>query len=285
MMTRKIFQTFTACGFLFAAFLVFSIQIEAQSKNDQKRAQQLVVLGDKAFRQKNYRVALDHYSQAVALVPVNPSAHFWKGLTHYYLNESEPALSEFDLALQQGHKKPLDVYQIRWRLNFVKKDYDAALEDIKRGAALDPNNGDFLAARADIMLAKGDNKEAFEAYQKAVLKSPNNAELYYNLAKVNYNLGDNERQAAAAEDAIQKRTQNLADAYRLLADARQKQRRFPEAIDAYKKTLSSNPQNYEAYRNLAEIYRSENRIDEAIDISKRGLVQFANDGHIYTDLS
>jgi len=284
-MNRKFFQKLTTYLFLLGAFVLFSTQVDAQSKKDQRRAKQLVEQADNSFRKKDYRGAVNEYQQAVTLVPTDAYAHFWKGLAHHHLNENDLALPEFELALSQGHKKPLDVYLVRWRINYEKKEYDAALDDAKRASVLAPNNVDLFVALGDIYLAKGDYKEASDAYQKAILQNPKNADLYYNLALAKSGLGDTEGQGAAADEAVRLNAKNLADSYRLLADARQKQRRFADAIDAYKKALLSKPDIYEAYKNLAEIYRSENRIDDAIDISKRGLAQFPNDGKIYTDLS
>lgn len=268
------------------AALLFSVSLTAvaQSKKDQKKAKQLTEQGDKAFRQKNYRDALEQYSQAVALMPVNAYAHFWKGYSHYNLKENDQALAEFDLALSQKYK-PLDVYKVRWFVNNDKKNYDAALEDIKEIMKLEPNNSDYLVALGDIYLGKGSYREALEPYQKAVLKFPNDGDLYYNIAKVQFNLGETQGQASAAEEALKKRTRNLGDAYYLLGDAYQKQKKNPEAIDAYQRAIASKPDIYLAYRNLAELYRASNRINDAIDISKKGLVVFTNDGNIYTDLS
>ena len=41
--------------------------------------------GDRAVRQKNYKLAIEKYTQALALVADNPYAHFWRGTANYYL--------------------------------------------------------------------------------------------------------------------------------------------------------------------------------------------------------
>ena len=261
-----------------------STDIAAQSKKDQKKAKDLVEAGDKAFNQKNYSVALDDYTQAVALVPNNAYAHYRKAFAHYYLKEIDPAILEMDAALAKSYK-PIEVYKVRWQLYVEKKNYDAAAEDVRQVLKLEPNNGDFILALAEISFERGAFQEAADTYQKAILKAPNNGNLFYRLAVSRSKLGDIEGQASAAEEAVKKNTQYLAESYRLIGDARIRQRRMPEAIDAYERALRSKPDVYEAYRNLAELYRGENRLNDAIEISKAGLRQYPNDGNIFTDIS
>lgn len=281
---NNIFQKLKLSVLFVLVFFAFSAGADAQSKKDQKRARQLIEQGDKLFSQKDYRNALDQYSQAVALVPKNGYAHFWKGYAHYYLKESDLALAELDLALSQNYK-PAEIYKIRWFINYEAKNYDAALEDINKLRQLEPGNTDFMLSLGDIYLGKGAYREALDPYQKAALRYPENGDLFYSLAKVQFNLADTAAQGLAAEEAIKKRTRYLGEAYYLLGDARQKQKRIPEATDAYQRSLAAKPEQYEVYRNVAELYRASSRIEEAIEISKRGLRLFPNDGNIYTDLS
>lgn len=283
-MMINIFQKFNLSALFVMVCFAFSAGADAQSKKDQKRAKQLVEQGDKLFRQKDYRNALDQYSQAVVLVPNNGYAHFWKGYAHYYLKENDLALAELDLALMQKYK-PAEVYKVRWFVNYEAKNYDAALEDINKLRELEPGYTDFMLALGDIYFGKGAYRDALVPYQNAVLKYPENGDLFLNLAKVQFNLGDTAGQGSAAENAIRKGAQSLGEAYYYLGDARQKERRFPEAMEAYQKSLTAKPEQYEVYRNLSELYRASSRIEEAIEVSKRGLRLFPNDGNIYTDLS
>ena len=270
--------------FLLFAAVLLPVDSFAQAKKDQRRAEQLIKAGDKAFKEKNYRLAVDSYSQAVVIVPNNPYAHFWKGYAHYYLKEYDLALPEFDLAAAKGYK-PIDVAKVRWFIHKETKNYDAAAADVKQILLAEPNNAEFAVALAELDYSRGAFQEAADAYQSAILKAPNNGNLYYGLAMSKSKLGDMAGQASAAEEAVKKNTQFLAESYFLIAEARQSQKRNAEAIEAYERALKSKPDVYSAYRNLAELYRSENRITEAIEISKRGLRLFPNDGNIFTDIT
>ena len=134
----KTFTLGTLLAILMA--LILSGSAEAQpGKKEQREAKRLVEAADKAFKARNYETALDGYSKAIALVPTQPYAHFWKGYAHYYLKQNDLALNELNTALSQGYKAE-DVYKVRWYLNYEAKNYDAALADISGALKSDPGN-------------------------------------------------------------------------------------------------------------------------------------------------
>lgn len=258
--------------------------MSAQSKNDLKRAKDLLEQGDKAFRQKNYRDAADQYGRAIVLVPNNPYAHFFNGFAHFNLGEPDRALDEFTIALSQGYK-PIDIYRVRSHIYITQKKYDEALEDIRKGLALQPKDVGFLSSLGDVNVFLNYLTEALDAYQRAVLLAPKNGDLYVNIARVQLAIGNTKAQGSAAEAALKTGTQFMGEAYYLLGDSCQKQKNIPGAIDAYQRAISAKPDSYPVYRSLADIFRSENRFTDAINVSKQALRQYPNDGNIYTDIS
>jgi superkiller protein 3 len=286
MNAKKFLLSLTVLGMLFSAIALLTIDTSAQSKKDARKAKQLADRAAAAFVKRDYRAAVDGYSQAIALDPNNPDYHFWKGVGHHYLNENDLALPELNLASEKGFKKPLEIYRIRWRVRYAAKDYDGALADIKQGLTLDANNMEFLQGLGDISYARSNYREAVDAYQKVVLKEPNGgADLYYYIAKSHAQLGDVPAQIAAAEEAIKRRTQFLGESHLLIADGYRNQRKFDQAIESYQKAIAAKPATYSAYESLAEIYRVQNRFNDAIDIYRKALRVFPNDGRIYTSLS
>lgn len=260
------------------------LAVAAQSKRERNQAKNLQDQADKAFQQKNYREAADRYSQSIAIIASNPYAHYRKGFAHFNLKENEQAISEFTIALSQGFR-PLEVYRVRAFIYYEQKNYDAAIDDIRKGLVLAPKEVPFLKGLGEAYLAKKAFPEALEALKRAVLAAPNDADIYYNMARVHFAMGDVKAQQTAAETALAKGTRFPGEAFYLVGDAHQKQRNAPGAIDAYQKAVFAKPDIYLAYRNLAEVYRSENRFNDAINISKQGLKMFPLDGNIYTDLS
>jgi len=284
-MRRKDFLD--ACVKYLVVFVVIAspLTISAQSKKDRDRAKKLVEHADMAFQQKNYREAADAYGQAINLVPNAPFVHYRKGFAHFNLKENDKAISEFTIALSQGYKQPLEIYRVRAFIYYDEKNYDAALDDIRKGLALEPNDLRFLKGLGEINMDRKNFPAALEAFQKAAKVDPNDADVHYNMARAYFALGDTKAQGVAADLALSKGTRFPGEAFYLSADANQKQGNNTAAIDAYKKALNVKPDLFQAYVNLAEVYRNENRFDDAIAISKQGLRAFPNDGRFYTSLS
>lgn len=288
MIAKKAFLIFAAFGILSLSTIVVPVQVAAQEKQvvkkDTKKARQAAEKGRVAVGKRDYRIALDNYSRAVELDPDNPDYRFWKGALHSQLDEHSQALPELEIALAKGYKNPLTLYGIRWRSYFAEKNYDAALEDVQKGTALDPNNVDFWQAAGDISFVKGDYRQAIDAYQRVLAKDPNRSNLHIEIARAYAKLGDPAGQVAAAEEAIKRPSPSLGEAYLLLAEGYQKQRKPDEAIAAYQRAIAARPNEYAAYQNLAELLRNENRHNEAIETLRRALRVFPNDGRIYTSL-
>ena len=280
--------------FVIVALLTLGSTTFAQgqpSKKDRKQADDLYKEAEKSFAQKNYRNAIDQYGQSVKIVATNPQAHLKLAYSHYYVKEYDQALSELDLAAQQG-VKPLDIARLRYYLRMQKQDYNGALTDVRELLKVEPNNQEYILAEADINSALGDDKSALDAYQRAVAQNPANGNLYYKIAALQAKAGNTNGQVSAAEEAIKRNTQFLGDAYSLAADGYLKQKRYEDseqaltrAIDRWKAVGENSTKVYDAYRQLGDIYRRLNRFNDAIKITKQAMIDYPGDGNLYTDIS
>lgn len=284
-MTKKIiFGLITYC-LLLTAFSALTVEVNAQKPKDVKKARKLIEDGNKLFNQKNYRGAIEKYAQAIVLAPNLPEAHFWKGYAHYYLDEFDQALSEINLAEDLNFNKPVEIYKLRWYLNYQKKNLDAAYEDVQKGLQAEPGNLTLIMAAGDINRSKSNFRDALGFYQRAAQINTNSGDLHYLIALSHSNLGETVEQGNAASEAIKKGTKFIGESYTLLGDALLKTKKFDEAIEAYLRALTAKEDSYTVYRSLADIYRSQNRFEDAISISRKALRVYPNDGNIYTDLS
>ena len=280
---KKLFKPIIYCLILLFCF-AFSYEIEAQPKKISSKAKNAASAGDRYFRQKDYRNAVNKYAEAISISSDYPYAHFWKGYAHYYLEEYDPAIEELSMALDQGHK-PIEVYKLRWFLNYNKQNYDAALNDVQKGLELEPANSSMSLGLGDIQHAKGNYQESVDAYKKAFQLDPNKGDAHYFMA-VNYSkLGDSEQQGAFALDAVRKGTKYVGESYYLAGDSFQKAGKLNEAIENYKRAINVKPKTEEAYVRLSDIYRSQKRLNDAIAIAKKGLAEFPNNGNLYANLS
>ena len=282
-MSRQRFQRFFTIGLVICG--IWSLTASAQTKKDITQAKALLGQGNQAYDQKKYAEARDKYKQSIQLVSTNPETHFSLANADYKLNDFVNATSEFQLALDQGYKPPINIYSIRWRLLYDLKDYDAALADLNKGIGIQPKNVDFMSGMGDIYLAKRQFNQALDAYQKCLPGAANKGDIYYNIANVQWLLRDTKAQGEAADLAIKNGTRMTGEAYYLLADAARKQKDFPAAISAYQEAYTAKPDKYEAYQDLADLYRIQGRFKDAISVLNKASLAFRTDGNILNDLA
>jgi len=65
-----------------------------------------------------------------------------------------------------------EAWDLRAKINFLKKDYDAAIADLKRALYRDPKHYDAMNDLGVVYEAMGSKKEALEAYRKALAVNP-----------------------------------------------------------------------------------------------------------------
>lgn len=266
---------------------VFSLhaQVPPPRKKDLERARKVAKQGDVLFNQKNYRGAIDKYTEAITIVPQFPAAHFWKGYAHYYLNEYDQSLTDLNQAESQKFDKPLEIYKLRWFLNYQEKNYDAALNDALAASRLDPNNATYNLALGDIYRIKESYRDAVNYYQKGAAQDPNNKDVYYYLAFCYASLNQPRDQAAAALEALKRNTKYPGESNFYAADALTKQKKFNEAVEFYQRAIELKPDIYGSYIGLSDIYRSRNEFDQAIAVAQKGLEVFPKDAPLYTSLA
>ena len=235
-MIKKIVLGFVTYCLLLMAFSALTVEVNAQKKVP-KKARNLKKAGDGLFNKRDYQQAINKYAEAIIVADNYSDAHFWKGYSHYNLyqikasqndaageqSELTLALDELNAAYRQGYE-PLEIYKVRWYINYLKQNYDAALDDLQSGLQLDSTNLTFQSGLADVYYAKKAYREAVDAYVRVVDQIPNNGNAYYNIANSNYNLGNTSAQKVAAQQAIAKGTQFVGESYFLIGDAFQKER-------------------------------------------------------------
>jgi superkiller protein 3 len=270
-MKRKSVVRSISLLYVFALVLVLGGQALPQSKKDQKKVRDLLSTANKNFNQRNFQAAVDGYAEILQIDPKNAAAHFWKGAAHVNLKQSDQALTEFDAAINNGYNRPLDVYQLRWGINLEKKNYDAALDDVKKGLQLDPDNRDLRLALADISYGQGSYQEALDAYPKVLPTAANRGDVYFRIASSYEKLGDFQHAIDNAQNAVRNGTRYVGDAYMLIGDGYRRLKKWDEAGDAYQRAMAAKPGSYDLYRDVAELYRSQGKFNDAILITRRGL--------------
>ena len=284
---KRVFLKFVIFCLITTAFSADAVNAQSKKalKKAAEKANKLAVEAKKSFDQNDYKTAVSKYADAIVLTPNNPEFHYLKGKAHYELKEFDKAINEFDTALSQNYASPLEIYKLRWSLNFNNKNLDAALDDAQKASKLAPEDASFNLALGQIYLAKNSYSAAIPAFQNVVRLDPNNADAYYYLAAAYQSSGDYKNQQINAAQAVKGNTKFLNESYFLLGDGAQKSKDYPSAIEAYRKSLSANPNNRLIYHNLSDIYRIQNQFAAATEIAKKGIEFFPADANLYLDLS
>jgi len=81
------------------------------------------------------------------------------------------ALKIIDAAVDMAPDEA-EVWDLRAKINFLKKDYAAAIADLKRALDRDPKHYDAMSDLGVVYEAMGAKKEALEAYRKALAVNP-----------------------------------------------------------------------------------------------------------------
>jgi tetratricopeptide (TPR) repeat protein len=272
--------------YLMLLLTFFSVAVNAQqSKKDLEKARKIAKVADQFFNQKDFRNAISKYAEAIAVAPNFPAAHFWKGYAHYYLKEYDQSVTDLNQSLTQGFDKPLEIYKLRWYLNYETKNYDAALSDAIAASKLDPNNATYNLAIGDIYRMKENYTDAIPYYKKAAEQDSKNADVNYFLALSYSKNGDTANQALAAIEAIKRNTKYRGEANVLAAEALGKEKKFDESIPYYEQAINLKPEIYASYNALSDIYRSRNEFEKAIAVARKGLQAFPKDSNLYTSLA
>lgn len=296
-MNKKNFVKLITLTFLSALIFTITVDIYAQ-KRPKKKARNLARVAGKLYNQGRYAESIVKYAEALSISPHFPQARFFKGSAHYKQKQYDLALSELDLALQQG-TEPAKVYAIRMEVYADKEDYSAARDDAEKVLNLNPENSYYQAFLGKTYLGINDFQKAKELFLKALELGSRNANIHYYLAEVYNQTGEYDKQGESADKALKSGSTFTGNSWYLLADSQKRNRKYLDAERSYKnavnffvneietkgKTPKTESNLYQSYVELADIYRNLNRFDEAIKTAKQGLSLRTSDGPLHISLT
>jgi len=145
-----------------------------------------------------------------------------------------------------------------------------AIEEFDKALEKDPNQPGILSRKADCYGKLGKNEDALAAYQKAIALDPNDAELYANMGILLNKMG----KLTESEDAFSKAATlspgSSAQSLYNLGVTMFNSGHVQEAIDAFKRSIASDPNFPESYFQLGICLSSKpDTIPAAIEAMKK----------------
>ena len=219
--------------------------------------------GNLAYRDKDYKVALEKYEVSISLddtfIPSKDrisNAHNNVGLCHWKKCEKDPAITHFNKAISYN------------------PDYSTAYRNL-----------------ADVFLFTGKIKEAIENYKKTINLSPNDSKAYSNLGYALSELGQNDDGIAQCKKALEINPR-CDQAYRNWAKIIGHLGQYEEAIEKCKEVIEINPRNELAYSSwsgcLARMGGDEEDViaksKKAIEINPSSFIAYTNWGTVLNEL-
>jgi S1-C subfamily serine protease len=131
---------------------------------------------------RDYQLALNDYSQAIAIDPQDADNYLVRARLRYdNLFDKKGALADYNQAIAINPKYVL-AYNERGRLREYLNDNPGALADYNQAIALSPKSSVAYGNRANIKRGLGDKKGALADYNQAITLSPKWASIYFNRA-------------------------------------------------------------------------------------------------------
>jgi protein O-GlcNAc transferase len=182
-------------------------------------------------------------------------------MSYLYKSDSTQALNNLLKALEV---KPDTVQAYIDLGNYYRDsgDYQKAMEYLKKGTEIDPENVYCVTVYATICDLAGEREEAIKAYQQAYNLNDEDLAIPFNLGLLYYRMGNQiEEENAKKDELLSNAAEWLFKAYEL------------------------NPEVEDLYNLLGPVLINLNRNDEAINLLKEGVGYFSESCLILTNLS
>ncbi len=202
--------------------------------------------------------------EAIRIAPQDPAPLRARGVLYARQGEHEKALQDFNAALKLNADY-LPTLEDKVSSLAQLKRYDEALAVIAKLQKLDPDSALPLVQKARIEALKGDDKAAVQDLNEAERVDPSNVSIYLLRSMVYQEMKENEKALADAEKALKLRP-DLEPAIRLRAGLLAGAGKFDLAIEQLSQLLKNDPDDVESRLQMAMFYQAENRPRKAVEL-------------------
>lgn len=157
--------------------------------------------GNVYFNVGQFALAIDRYTQAIALDPGLASAYYNRANAYTRSGEFDRALADYNRALELAPRDP-DAHNNRGMLHLYRGNYAEALADFNAALELDPGDTTVLVNRGLAHLHGGDAASALVDFLAAAAQDKGDAAAHYGAAQASAVLGNREEALRHVRAAI-----------------------------------------------------------------------------------
>jgi tetratricopeptide (TPR) repeat protein len=160
---KKLSQALIMSCLMLGCLFTFIDPISAQTEITPSS---LLMSGLEKVKKRDYKGAIEDYSQSLLRDPSYDKAYYNRGLAYLEIGELKAAVADFTQVIQI--KPSSKAYYHRGRTQVLLADLQSALSDFSQAIQLDPTDAKAYKNRAQVKAELGDKPGAMADYEKAI---------------------------------------------------------------------------------------------------------------------
>ncbi len=145
--------------------------------------------GNAKFKSKDYKGAINDYTNAIILNPKDEQAFFNRGLAKSDLKDYQGAIDDYTNAIKLNPRNS-DTYLFRALSKHDLKDYQSAIADYTNALKFNPKDKKVYVNLGNAKRSINDNEGAINDYTTAIKLSPDYGLAYFNRSNLKHTLKD-----------------------------------------------------------------------------------------------
>jgi tetratricopeptide (TPR) repeat protein len=259
-------------------FIVLLIACSGCGRNPNIQKQKYFESGNRYFEKGQYHEASIEFLNAIKVDPKFEQAHYQLAETYIRLQAWPEAYHELKqtIDIDPGNRKAeIEMGDLLVAARLLSEAQAVAERLLQK----DTNNADAHALQASLNFAQDNRDAALQELQKAIALDPNRPEFYVQLAAV-----QSAKHMDSAESSLQKAlaiNPKFAPAMESLAIIYQNSGRTSEAENLLKEAVALDPLNLRPRQQLARLYLSQNRKADAESVMVQAKKDLSHQGDMY----
>jgi tetratricopeptide (TPR) repeat protein len=186
---------------LFSPRTSCTAQAQPESSADKKEVRVAFESAQALKKQERFPEAIEMYRRALALAPRNELVEIGISEAYRGVHNYEEARSILQTARRQ-HPKSIAILSALGSLEIEAESYDAAIEVLRAGVAIAPDDFKLRNLLGTAYLSKGELPVALVEFEKVLARDPGNQLAHYSRAQVFADTDQNEKALADAEKVV-----------------------------------------------------------------------------------